>query len=107
MPGGGGGGTQIWFWLGCATEAAKPVSIFKGNFGGKGYPLIGGFIQENFVFVYFSDEMDDSTVEPRYKEVGYNQTLLYKQGNFAGPVSLISLFFYPDIWETWYNETSL
>ena len=45
---GGGGGTQIWFRRGCATEAAKP---------GKGYPLLGVFIQENDVFVYFSDEM--------------------------------------------------
>ena len=27
-----------------------------------------------------------STVAPRYKEVGYNKTLL-KQGNFAGPYS--------------------
>ena len=27
--GGGGGGTQIWFWRGCAAEAAKPVPIFK------------------------------------------------------------------------------
>ena len=39
--GGGGGGTQIWFRRGCAAEAAKPVPIFKGNFGGKGYPLLG------------------------------------------------------------------
>ena len=37
-PGGGGGGTQIWFRRGCAAEAAKPVPIFKGHFGGKGYP---------------------------------------------------------------------
>ena len=49
--GGGGGGTQIWFRRGCAAEAAKPVPIFKGHFGGKGYPLLGGFIQENYVFV--------------------------------------------------------
>ena len=40
-PGGGGGGTQIWFRRGCAAEAAKPVPIFKGHFGGKGYPLLG------------------------------------------------------------------
>ena len=37
--GGGGGGTQIWFRRGYAAEAAKPVPIFKGHFGGKGYPL--------------------------------------------------------------------
>ena len=55
-PGGGGGGTQIWFRRGCAAEAAKPVPIFKGHFGGKGYPLLRVFSQENCVFVYFSDE---------------------------------------------------
>ena len=58
--GGGGGGTQIWFRRGCAAEAAKPVPIFKGHFGGKGYPLLGVFIQENDVFVYFSDEMGEN-----------------------------------------------
>ena len=41
-------------------EAAKPVPIFKGHFGGKGYPLLGVFIQENDVFVYFSDEMGEN-----------------------------------------------
>ena len=45
-----------------------------------------------------------STVEPRYKEVGYNETLLY-QGNFAGPSSLYFLVFFTLIyWETWYNK---
>ena len=57
----GGGGTQIWFRRGCAAEAAKPVPIFKGHFGGKGYPLLGVFIQENDVFVYFSDEMGENS----------------------------------------------
>ena len=49
---GGGGGTQIWFRRGCAAEAAKPVPIFKGQFGGKGkgYPLLGVIIQENDLF---------------------------------------------------------
>ena len=61
-PPGGGGGTQIWFRRGCAAEAAKPVPIFKGHFGGKGYPLLGVFIQENEVFVYFSDEMGENIV---------------------------------------------
>ena len=45
----GGGGTQIWFRRGCAAEAAKPVPIFKGHFGGKGYPLLRVFSQENCV----------------------------------------------------------
>ena len=58
-PGGGGGGTQIWFRRGCTAETAKPVPIFKGHFGGKGYPLLGVFIQDNDVFVYFSDEMGE------------------------------------------------
>ena len=51
-PSGGGGGG--------AAEAAKPVPIFKGHFGGKGYPLLGGFIQEKDVFVYFSDIMGEN-----------------------------------------------
>ena len=38
------------------------------------------------------------TVEPCYKEVGYNKTLL-KQGDFAGPSSLYFLVFLP-----WYIE---
>ena len=57
---GGGGGTQKLFGRRCAAEAAKPVPIFKGHFGGKGYPLLGVFIQENYVFVYFSDEMGEN-----------------------------------------------
>ena len=48
--GGGGGGTQIWFRRGCAAEAAKPVPIFKGPFGGKGYPLLGGFYSRKLRF---------------------------------------------------------
>ena len=58
--GGGGGGTQILFGRGCAAEASKPVPIFKGHFGGKGYPLLGIFSQENDVFVYFSDKMGEN-----------------------------------------------
>ena len=85
--GGGGGGTQIWFRRGCAAEAAKPVPIFKPSFWRKRVPIIRGvlfkkmtflctlatklgvwrkrvpigvFIQENDVFVYFSDEMGEN-----------------------------------------------
>ena len=67
---GGGGGTQMLFGRGCAAEASKPVPIFKGHFGGKGYPLLGVwrkrvpiiriFSQENDVFVYFSDKMGEN-----------------------------------------------
>ena len=57
---GGGGGTQMLFGRGCAAEASKPVPIFKGHFGGKGYPLLGIFSQENDVFVYFSDKMGEN-----------------------------------------------
>ena len=49
------------FGRGCAAEASKPVPIFKGHFGGKGYPLLGIFSQENDVFVYFSDKMGEIT----------------------------------------------
>ena len=71
--GGGGGGTQIWFRRGCAAEAAKPVPIFKGHFGGKGYPLLRVFSQENDVFVYFSDEMAkiSSIYSKNYKSGGH------------------------------------
>ena len=48
------------FRRGCAAEAAKPVPIFKGHFGGKGYPLLRVFSQENCVFVYFSDEKGEN-----------------------------------------------
>ena len=65
------GGTQIWFRRGCAAEAAKPVPIFKGHFGGKGYPLLRVWRKRvpiifsqvpiiNDVFVYFSDEMGEN-----------------------------------------------
>ena len=57
---GGGGGYSDLVPTGCPAEAAKPVPIFKGHFGGKGYPLLGVFIQENYVFVYFSDKMGEN-----------------------------------------------
>ena len=59
-PGGGGGVLRFGSDGGCAAEAAKPVPIFKGHFGGKGYPLLGVFMQENDVFVYFSDEIGEN-----------------------------------------------
>ena len=69
--GGWGGGTQMLFGRGCAAEAAKPVPIFKGHFGGKGYPLLGvwrkrvpiirGFLFKKITFfLYFSDEMAEN-----------------------------------------------
>ena len=58
--GGGGGGYSDVVWTGCAAEASKPVPIFKGHFGGKGYPLLGIFSQENDIFVYFSDKMGEN-----------------------------------------------
>ena len=63
VPRGGGGGTQIWFRRGCAAEAAKPIPIFKGHFGGKGYLLLRVFSQENDVFVY-------STLATKFTKVG-------------------------------------
>ena len=58
-PGGGGGYSDL-VPTGCAAEAAKPVPIFKGHFGGKGYPLLRVLSQENCVFVYFSDEKGEN-----------------------------------------------
>ena len=37
-------------------------SLRLGHFGGKVYPLLGVFIQENDVFVYFSDEMGENNL---------------------------------------------
>ena len=37
------GGTQIWVGQGCAARASKPVPIFKGDFGRKGYPFLRVF----------------------------------------------------------------
>ena len=73
FPGGGGSTCRCCHGRGCAAEASKPVPIFKGHFGrikgyaiirvfgGKGYPLLGIFSQENDVFVYFSDKMGEIT----------------------------------------------
>ena len=59
------------FGRGCEAEASKPVPIFKGHFGGKGYPLLGIFSQENYVFVYFSDEMGEiSSIYSKITKVG-------------------------------------
>ena len=33
VPGGGGGGTQIWFGRGCAAQASKALPIIRGHFG--------------------------------------------------------------------------
>ena len=40
------GGTQIWVGQGCAARASKPVPIFKGDFGQKGYPFLRIFLQK-------------------------------------------------------------
>ena len=77
----GGGGTQIWFRRRCAAEAAKPVPIFKGHFGKKGYPL-GVFIQENDAFVYFSDEWAKISKVSTVKLQNYTPCLgIFRQNN--------------------------
>ena len=58
--GGGGYSDLVPTGGGGATEAAKPVPIFKGHFGGKGYPLLRVFSQENCIFVYFRDEKGEN-----------------------------------------------
>ena len=42
----GAGGTQIWVEQGCAARASKPIPIFKGDFGQKGYPVLRIFLQK-------------------------------------------------------------
>ena len=60
-PGGGGGVLRFGSDGGVPLKPPNlAVPIFKGHFGGKGYPLLGVFIQENDVFVYFSDEMGEN-----------------------------------------------
>ena len=58
-PGGGGGYSDL-VPTGVCRWSRQTRTHFKGNFGGKGYPLLGVFIQENHVFVYFSDEMGEN-----------------------------------------------
>ena len=41
-----GGDTQIWVGQGCAARASKPIPIFKGDFGQKGYPYLRIFLQK-------------------------------------------------------------
>ena len=59
------------------------------------YKLNGDF-KKNFLTKISVNCVVHGTVGPRYKEVGYNKTLL-KQGNSAGPTSLYFFVFYPDI----------
>ena len=40
------GGTQIWVRQGCAARASKPLPIFKGDFGRKGYPFLRIFLEK-------------------------------------------------------------
>ena len=47
--------------------------------------------------IFFQSMRFHSTMEPRYKEVGYNKTLLYNKVILLVPALYISLFFYPDI----------
>ena len=53
-------------------------------------------IYHNHTHADYTNLIGIYTVEPRYKEVGYNETLLL-QGNFAGSSSLYFFIFYPDI----------
>ena len=60
--GGGGAGGVLRCCLdgGARLKPPNQYPIFKGHFGGKGYPSLGIFSQENDVFVYFSDEMGEN-----------------------------------------------
>ena len=48
--GGHRGGTQIWVGQGCAARASKPLPIFKGDFGRKGF-----FLKTRPIFQKFRD----------------------------------------------------
>ena len=56
------GGTQIWVGQGCAARASKPIPIFKGDFGQKGYPFLRIFFQK---YAYFSKIPRFSMRKPR------------------------------------------
>ena len=62
-PGGGGGVLRFGSDGGVPLKPPNPylsLRPFKGHFGGKGYPLLRVFSQENCVFVYFSDEKGEN-----------------------------------------------
>ena len=44
------GATHIWVGQGCAAWASKPIPIFKGDFGQKGYPFLRIFLQNRPIF---------------------------------------------------------
>ena len=95
---GGGGGTQIWFRRGCAAEAAKPVPIFKGHFGRKGYPLLGVFIQENDVLCTLATKWAKiSSIYSKITKVGgmFRDFLGKKVTHFSGTPPFTILGEYP------------
>ena len=47
------GGTQIWVGQGCAAQASKPIPIFKGDFGQKGYPFLRIFVKNKAILGLF------------------------------------------------------
>ena len=63
----------------------KPPNLYPSLrviFGGKGYPLIGVFIQENDVFVYFSDEMGENIYLSTVKLQNYTPYLgIFRQNH--------------------------
>ena len=60
LPPPGGGGYSDLVPTGVCRWSRQTRTIFKGHFGGKGYPLLRVFSQENCVFVYFSDEKGEN-----------------------------------------------
>ena len=60
--GGGGGGGVLRFGSdgGVPLKPPNPYLSLSLHFGGKGYPLLSVFSQENCVFVYFSDEKGEN-----------------------------------------------
>ena len=60
MPGGGGGVLRFGSNGGVPLKPPNLYPSLRVIFGRKGYPLLGVFIQENDVFVYFSDQMGEN-----------------------------------------------
>ena len=85
------------------TTFAMHTTSWKDNFVGcdfvaKSVISIPWFIIIFYISFQMLVKKQRYTVKPRYKEVGFNKTLL-EQGTFAGPSSLYFIVFSP-----WYNE---
>ena len=81
------GGTQIWVGQGCAARASKPLPIFKGDFGRKGYPFfkdfswkIGPFFKHFTILGVFAIHVKTQKFELSQKSLPMFKDFLVKYG---------------------------